>query len=185
MLTIKCFRCHQHLEEPGALLFSPPEGARVDKYHLCVACWDEVLFELVIGRSVGAELMEKFPIGTRVVYSRSNGDRLSGVVVNHAVDDPICPLVGVRLDGRAPGSQNFVNPEDLAIEYRLRRRTEPERRAYDAANVRVGSRVYNEHTKNYATVVEVNWQRHNPLKVTRDDGLTDYWPMSKVTLLEA
>jgi hypothetical protein len=45
MISVHCTKCQSELEEPGALMFSPPgpfSGA-VRKYHLCVTCWDEVM----------------------------------------------------------------------------------------------------------------------------------------------
>ena len=43
-LLIYCFRCHMALEEPGGLLFSHPDKVdRVQKYHLCIRCYAEVM----------------------------------------------------------------------------------------------------------------------------------------------
>lgn len=43
MLEIDCYWCEETLDEPGALLFSPPdENDRVDKVHLCVKCFNEI-----------------------------------------------------------------------------------------------------------------------------------------------
>ncbi len=43
MLDIKCDKCGQRIEQPGALLFSPPmEDWMVRKYHLCVPCYKQV-----------------------------------------------------------------------------------------------------------------------------------------------
>jgi len=40
MLTIHCALCRKELEEPGALLFSPPTmDISVDKVHWCVECY--------------------------------------------------------------------------------------------------------------------------------------------------
>jgi hypothetical protein len=41
MLELRCNACGQELNQPGALLFSPPtgDGWLVEKYHLCVSCW--------------------------------------------------------------------------------------------------------------------------------------------------
>lgn len=40
-LTIKCARCPRTLDEPGGLLFGPPDWpfGKVDKYHLCRNCY--------------------------------------------------------------------------------------------------------------------------------------------------
>jgi hypothetical protein len=48
MIHPNCDRCHQELQDFGALAFSPPEtqpdgacGREVEKYHLCASCWQE------------------------------------------------------------------------------------------------------------------------------------------------
>lgn len=44
MLEIRCDICRKELQQPGALIFSPPtsDGWLVEKYHLCADCWLEV-----------------------------------------------------------------------------------------------------------------------------------------------
>jgi hypothetical protein len=51
MITIKCAKCKEDLEEFGGLLFTPPHASgfkrpvgvdEVFKYHLCVECTKEV-----------------------------------------------------------------------------------------------------------------------------------------------
>ena len=44
MLELKCDLCHRDLEEPGALVFSPPkdDGWTVAKYHVCAECWPAI-----------------------------------------------------------------------------------------------------------------------------------------------
>jgi hypothetical protein len=40
-----CSRCKQDLVQPGALVFSPPEGAIASvalKFHICGVCWPQV-----------------------------------------------------------------------------------------------------------------------------------------------
>lgn len=40
----KCTKCHEILDEPGALVFSPPFATRsVTKYHLCADCYGHFL----------------------------------------------------------------------------------------------------------------------------------------------
>jgi hypothetical protein len=39
----KCCDCGAELDDPGALLFSPPTGHVVFKHHLCVNCYQSVL----------------------------------------------------------------------------------------------------------------------------------------------
>jgi len=46
-LTVTCRRCKQELDEPGGLLFSPPDQDpsyedTVEKYHICVGCYEEI-----------------------------------------------------------------------------------------------------------------------------------------------
>lgn len=52
MLDLKCDQCGRELFEPGALLLSPPrgEGWLVEKYHLCVDCWKELVAQVRSGK---------------------------------------------------------------------------------------------------------------------------------------
>ena len=44
MIDICCHKCGRELNEPGALLFSPPiQDVMVTKYHLCRRCFEEIL----------------------------------------------------------------------------------------------------------------------------------------------
>ena len=45
MLQLQCDMCHRDLQEPGALIFSPPtdETLLVEKYHVCAYCWPAVV----------------------------------------------------------------------------------------------------------------------------------------------
>ena len=56
MIKVKCYKCKKELNEPGALLFSPPiyikgrvnwgtEEAQlaVDKFHICVRCYYKIM----------------------------------------------------------------------------------------------------------------------------------------------
>lgn len=59
MIKFNCYVCKKELNEPGALLFSPPEiidpeadeiqyDEKVEKYHICVGCyWDIMGYILV------------------------------------------------------------------------------------------------------------------------------------------
>lgn len=39
-LTVECFMCATELDQPGALIFSPPNKAgNTKKRHLCVECF--------------------------------------------------------------------------------------------------------------------------------------------------
>ena len=41
VLELQCDICNRTLQEPGALIFSPPpkESWIVEKYHVCIDCW--------------------------------------------------------------------------------------------------------------------------------------------------
>lgn len=42
-LKFSCSRCSRPIEEPGALVFSPPDtNDCVMKLHICVACWRDL-----------------------------------------------------------------------------------------------------------------------------------------------
>jgi hypothetical protein len=41
MLNFNCDSCKDHIEHPGALVFSPPMENAVRKYHVCVKCFRE------------------------------------------------------------------------------------------------------------------------------------------------
>jgi hypothetical protein len=48
MFKLICRRCGKSLKQPGALVFSPPKEnlwakGLVEKYHLCLDCWDILL----------------------------------------------------------------------------------------------------------------------------------------------
>ena len=44
MLELQCDICNRTLQEPGALIFSPPpkESWIVEKYHVWIDCWPKV-----------------------------------------------------------------------------------------------------------------------------------------------
>jgi len=52
MLELKCDKCGSMLNQPGALVFSPPidRAWSVEKYHLCVACWSTLAEQLGLER---------------------------------------------------------------------------------------------------------------------------------------
>lgn len=44
MIAVECHRCDEELDEPGAVVISPPEvNGRCTKYHLCAPCFEHVL----------------------------------------------------------------------------------------------------------------------------------------------
>lgn len=43
MVLIRCSKCHRRLDQPGALVFSPPnERDKCKKWHLCRQCFEHV-----------------------------------------------------------------------------------------------------------------------------------------------
>lgn len=44
MLKFNCDKCHKEITEPAALVFSPPTGKMVIKYHICISCWNNLEF---------------------------------------------------------------------------------------------------------------------------------------------
>lgn len=49
MLRIDCFRCKNELDEPGALIFNPPNKYdEVIKFHICRWCWSTVRKSLFV-----------------------------------------------------------------------------------------------------------------------------------------
>ena len=50
---VVCTLCGDDLEDPGALIFSPPEpgDGRTTKDHVCLKCWEEKLWAVLhVGR---------------------------------------------------------------------------------------------------------------------------------------
>ncbi len=43
-ISVFCDKCSDELEEPGALLFSPPTGLQVKKFHICKKCFKMFAF---------------------------------------------------------------------------------------------------------------------------------------------
>ena len=43
MIKVYCIKCKEELNEPGGLLFLPPKGINVIKYHLCIDCTNNFL----------------------------------------------------------------------------------------------------------------------------------------------
>jgi hypothetical protein len=46
MIAPTCQKCGAELDEPGALVFSPPQtlgAGSVVKYHVCADCWQKLL----------------------------------------------------------------------------------------------------------------------------------------------
>jgi len=46
MLKVYCYICDKELNEPGAILFSPPRQDQCLKYHICESCFKGVLLAL-------------------------------------------------------------------------------------------------------------------------------------------
>lgn len=54
MLDFNCDSCGTRIEQPGALVFSPPIASTVRKYHVCLACFKakfEPLLRAIFGMS--------------------------------------------------------------------------------------------------------------------------------------
>ena len=43
-ISVFCAKCSDELEEPGALVFSPPTGLQVVKLHICTKCYKLLAF---------------------------------------------------------------------------------------------------------------------------------------------
>ncbi len=59
MIEVFCARCKQELNEPGGIIFSPPEEpaciiSKVDKMHLCCECYLEFIKWLKIKDTLNA-----------------------------------------------------------------------------------------------------------------------------------
>lgn len=53
MIKVYCTTCGYELEEPGALLFSPPfEDQTASKYHICMKCWPAFRNLIIYGAQV-------------------------------------------------------------------------------------------------------------------------------------
>lgn len=48
-LELYCHACKGLIEDPGALLFSPPKGITVRKYHLCSKCYNIIISSIETG----------------------------------------------------------------------------------------------------------------------------------------
>jgi hypothetical protein len=57
----ECNKCLQELEEPGAIILSPPDGALVQKFHLCATCYGK-LVEWLEERGTALTADERDPI---------------------------------------------------------------------------------------------------------------------------
>lgn len=45
MIKVNCDFCGKELDEPGALMFSPPKDDIVRKYHICIKCFNALVTE--------------------------------------------------------------------------------------------------------------------------------------------
>jgi hypothetical protein len=49
-ISVFCSKCSEELEEPGALVFSPPQSdVVVNKFHVCKKCFKMVAFLIAEG----------------------------------------------------------------------------------------------------------------------------------------
>lgn len=60
MIKVECCRCFRELDEPGGLLFAPTTGDMTFKYHLCVECWNIVIYGIIHPED-DAEVTHIFP----------------------------------------------------------------------------------------------------------------------------
>lgn len=47
MIDPRCDICGEELKEFGAILLSPPNDINVNKYHICIKCFDEKIEVLI------------------------------------------------------------------------------------------------------------------------------------------
>ena len=84
MFKVECRRCGKELDVPGALAFGVPDtDGSVNKHHICVFCWDELLCWLYndgdvvvperVGRDVAVNMRPKD--GRTMVVSEAMRDR--------------------------------------------------------------------------------------------------------------
>ncbi len=45
-ITPKCSKCKKELIEYGAILLSPPDNNKVEKFHICKECYQKLLDEI-------------------------------------------------------------------------------------------------------------------------------------------
>jgi hypothetical protein len=62
VLDLKCDRCGRELNQPGALLFSPPQGESwlVAKHHLCADCYAVIAAKLERGEEKQSNPGDRF-----------------------------------------------------------------------------------------------------------------------------
>ncbi len=57
-LLVECAKCHQELNDPGALLFGPPDrGDATKKYHLCTQCYVDIV-NVIAGKYMSERVEE-------------------------------------------------------------------------------------------------------------------------------
>lgn len=79
MLKLKCNKCGQELNQPGALVFSPPKEnlwakGLVEKHHLCWRCW-EILLCWLISPTMRFSMRTKYNRGPHKSPRRSRNGR--------------------------------------------------------------------------------------------------------------
>ena len=56
MIQVHCFRCDKELQDLGGLLFSPPLGLdQVKKLHVCIDCYDAIVYDFPITSETNGE----------------------------------------------------------------------------------------------------------------------------------
>ena len=60
MIKVTCHICNQELQEPGAILLTPPtKKNKVEKLHICVGCHDDMQFFINNQRAAFLGLLTK------------------------------------------------------------------------------------------------------------------------------
>lgn len=69
MLNIKCDKCNNELQQLGALLFSPPNEGKCDKFHICVSCYTNIVADIkpVVSVFTEIELLQALHIQVKIV----------------------------------------------------------------------------------------------------------------------
>lgn len=50
MIRPVCDFCKKELDDFGGILFSPPEGRSVEKFHVCKGCYSQIAAKFSLGK---------------------------------------------------------------------------------------------------------------------------------------
>lgn len=60
MLKINCYFCDKELEEPGGLIFSPPDkNDRTHKFHVCNVCYTWIFWTMETEKENQLDLLDE------------------------------------------------------------------------------------------------------------------------------